>query len=919
MRVKTIALLSASVLGMSSPNPAAAQAVPAQTVPAQTAPAEPEPVPGEDSIVVTGYRASLQSAQNIKRNADQIVDVIVAEDIGKLPDITASASLARITGVQVTRAAGEAADVQVRGLPDLSTTYNGREIFTAENRNVALQDFPAGGVAALEVFKSSTANLIEGGIAGQINVRSRRPFDFAGLEIFGSAAGVYTEQAQKIGLNGNLLVSSRWDTGMGEIGVLLNGSYVETKFLDSTREQSTYIPAATAGQSSTPGFVYPDATATYFGQGDRTRPSANGAIQWQPSPELVITFDGLFQGYRGRDYNRYLFVPIFGDGLSLSNVTLIPGTNQAQSLTASGGNAPDGYTEFVNADTDTYQFGGNVTWTGDRLQVAADVAYTQSTYTSDQANIDYVYSSTPTRDVTFESDGADGGPTFSFQNFDVNDANNYIFRGLYEFRTEAKGDDIQGRLDLDYEADLGFVSRLYAGVRYSDRDASRQRGSRYAGQTSRGIRYGDALLGLDYELSDPGFTYNDVQSIKRWVVPTRDSVWNNIEGLRTLVGFDPGPPEYDDVQAFTANEKSYTGYGQLKYAFDVGFPIDGLIGLRAVQTETGVTGTSRIVSAQGTTFEPTTVDTDYVDYLPNASLRIELQPGLQLRAAFTETRTRARFDQLNPSTQVGSPPSCATDDDPSNDANCFRGVSSGNPNLRPLVSTNYDLSLEYYFRRAGFASVALFRRDVNGFISDSTVRQTDPEYGQIELTRPDNGGDGFLQGVEVSFSGFLDFGWVPQWAQGFGLQGNYTYIESGSELAPSLVNSTTLGNLYPGQPKIADVSEHSFNVIGLYEISEFSARLAYNWRSDYVEEYQRFFDPVASRERIAPLMQEARGVLDFSASVTPLENVTLAFDATNLLATPIKTYREYDGAGSTYSRARKYLERIYALTLRLRY
>src|SRR3954468_6891640 len=177
------------------PNPAAtAQQNPAQ--PAQNADAPTSAAaanaPAADTgnaIVVTGLRRSLQSARNIKRNSPQVVDAIVAEDIGKLPDITVSDTAARIPGVQVEREHGEAGRVLIRGLDNTyyTTTYDGRELFTAEARSVALQDFPAGAVAAIEAFKTSTANLIEPGISGLVNVRSRRPFDFTGFEISGSA------------------------------------------------------------------------------------------------------------------------------------------------------------------------------------------------------------------------------------------------------------------------------------------------------------------------------------------------------------------------------------------------------------------------------------------------------------------------------------------------------------------------------------------------------------------------------------------------------------------------------------------------------------------------------------------------------------------------------------------------------------
>src|SRR6476469_7287135 len=212
-------------------SPAAAQDQAAQQSPAQPTQNADAPATGE-TIVVTGLRRSLQSARNIKRNSDQVVDAVVAEDIGKLPDITVSDSAARIPGVQVERSGGEATRVLVRGLDRVyyPTTYNSRELFTAETRSVALQDFPAGAIAAVEAFKTSTANLVEPGLAGLVNVRSRRPFDFQGFEVAGSVWGNYTENARELSPNGNLLVSDRWNMGDGEMGALINLSYTKMHF-----------------------------------------------------------------------------------------------------------------------------------------------------------------------------------------------------------------------------------------------------------------------------------------------------------------------------------------------------------------------------------------------------------------------------------------------------------------------------------------------------------------------------------------------------------------------------------------------------------------------------------------------------------------------------------------------------------------
>src|SRR5687768_10187304 len=200
----------------------------------QTAAGADQATTDTETIVVTGLRRSLRSAQNIKRNSEQIVDAIVAEDIGKLPDIAVSDTAARIPGVQVERGGGEAGRVLVRGLPDFTTTYNGREIFTAETRSVALQDFPAGGVSAIEAFKTSTANLVEPGLAGLVNVRSRRPFDFNGFELAGSVWSGYPNQSRAPKPNAPLLISDRWETtNGGDLGALINFSYTRLHYQDS--------------------------------------------------------------------------------------------------------------------------------------------------------------------------------------------------------------------------------------------------------------------------------------------------------------------------------------------------------------------------------------------------------------------------------------------------------------------------------------------------------------------------------------------------------------------------------------------------------------------------------------------------------------------------------------------------------------
>jgi TonB-dependent receptor len=421
--------LKASVLGSTSvavlaflATPALAQDEPPQGQESPTdQEAQADPTQGEESIVVTGLRRSLQSAQNIRRNSDQIIDAIVAEDIGKLPDIAVSDSAARIPGVQVERGGGEAGRVLVRGLPDFTTTYNGREIFTAETRSVALQDFPSGAIGAIEVFKTSTANLVEPGLAGLVNVRSRRPFDFDGFEIAGSVWGLYTYQADEITPNGNILVTDRWDVGDGgEIGALIGFSYTRLRYLDSERSNTDFV--AGGGPNGT---RFPDIQRIFYGRGDRTRPSINASVQYRPSPGVELYAEGLWQGFRNRVSDRLIAVPLWGGSGFTDFQTQEGRPDLLESGTVTNPFRPDGFQGGTFNKTNTYQFAVGGSYDAGPLRIAADIARTDSTFTGSTASVDYAFADRQT--VTFDSQlhEQDGRPEFRLPNLQAANQSNH--------------------------------------------------------------------------------------------------------------------------------------------------------------------------------------------------------------------------------------------------------------------------------------------------------------------------------------------------------------------------------------------------------------------------------------------------------------------------------------------------------------
>ncbi len=853
---------------------------------------------GADTIVVTGFRQSLRSAQGIKRNADQIVDAIVAQDIGKLPDINVSDSLARITGVQVDRRNGEAQQVRIRGLPQFTTTYNGREIFTAEQRVVATQDFPAGGVAALEVFKSSTANLVEPGLAGLINVRSRRPFDFDGLEIAGAFNTTLATQSQSLDWNGNLLVSNRWDTGIGEVGALVNVSYTRLRYLDSARFDSGAIATASPEQSAQAPFRFPDAVGFFQSPGYRQRPSVNAAVQWKPTDNLEFYGDFLFQGFRREVDDRNLFVPLFGPGGApppqFSNVVLRPGGTSAQSLTATGTNRPDGYQAATNEKTDTYQYAVGGAWTTERVKLSFDVARTQSRFDLSIYSFDYAFARAPTVDVDFDVPRGDGGVEFNFPGFDLTDPGNYIYRGFFDRNLIARGDDWQARADLEWQTGFDFIPTIQFGGRLTDRQGSFENAERYAPAEDQ--RRPLASLPVTIATTQTGFRGSDVQPQRTWASATRESIRANVAQLRQVAGFAPGLPTPDPLQAYTAQEKTYAVYGQAKYALDFGFPIDGTIGLRAVRTENQLQGTSRVIDANGESFVPTVANTAYWDYLPNASLRAGFTDQLQLRLAWSKTRTRPNFGDLNPGLIIDPP-----------GGNSFRTARGGNPDLQPTDSTNWDASLEYYFSRTGLASVGVFRRDFTGFINNFTFFVDDPVYGSLRISRPGNGGKGRLEGLEAQVTSFFDFEFVPEPLRNFGIQANYTLLTGDQALTDEF------GGLSDLRVGFNDVSKHTYNIVGLYESGLISARLAYNYRSDF----PRSFEVSAGGGSIANEFTQGISRLDLSFNVTPDPRITFAIDISNILGKPFRDFRNISET-ERYPRDVRYEESIYSFGIRVR-
>ncbi|MEO7178831.1 MAG: TonB-dependent receptor, partial [Allosphingosinicella sp.] len=564
-----------------------------------------------------------------------------------------------------------------------------------------------------------------------------------------------------------------------------------------------------------------------------------------------------------------------------------------------------------------------------RLRISADVARTDSKFTGSTESVDRTVVGGQTIDFDVAT------PQFNIRNFDAANPANYRFDGFYEEAQISKGDDWQARLDAEYETQLSFLPRVMAGIRYTNRDAHREFGNRFAGYRPQNLPL--SAVPLDFELFRPGFRGTDIQPFRTFLAPTYQSIRDNRVAMRQFVishpasfgfpndghAFTVNDPAPNPTDTYDATEETLAGYVQVDYK--IGEAIDGVIGLRAVKTSSDITGTSLVAQADPdgggplpappSIFTPVSVGQSYTDWLPNVSLRWHITPEVQLRLSATETRTRPTFGQLNPSASLGAPPgSCNPSGDP---FACARRGGGGNPFLQPFTSRNYDASLEYYFSRTGFVSVAAFRRDLKGFIQNQELRYIDPTLGPLIVNGPVNTGKGRIDGFEAQISTFFDFEFLPDWARSFGAQANVTYLDAKTGF-PTGGGDFQLD-------RILGVAKWTYNLVGMYENGGVSARLSYNKRGSSIETRQlrgNQADPNDFGNDFYFERAEPAGRLDLSTSYALTDKFTVFFDWTNILENPFKqvlSSARQGKARSEYIRFLRFEETTYSLGVRFRF
>jgi len=347
-------------------------------------------------------------------------------------------------------------------------------------------------------------------------------------------------------------------------------------------------------------------------------------------------------------------------------------------------------------------------------------------------------------------------------------------------------------------------------------------------------------------------------SIGNYVVGNLDSARDAIALRNAFDITAPIPAAGNPLSVWSISEETQAGY--LMSQFEATrFPLDGNIGLRAVQTLESVTG-SQSAPSTGTIFPINITNTD-IDYLPSLNLRYQLVKGLYLRAGVSKTITRQNFDQLSPSLTL-----IRNTITPS-----LNQGSAGNPALKPIRSGNLDLAVEKYFNPTTSVYITGFLKQVDGFAS--TVSNPEIHDGfTYQVSRPQNRAAASINGFEAGYQQFYDF--LPSWLNGLGMQANYTFIDSETP-------NSILGRNVPLQ----NLSKHSYNLIGMYEKGPISARVAYNWRDTFLSGITNVVGIGA-----LPIYTRDYGWLDASVGYRINDHFTFTVEGMNLLNTLRSSY-----------------------------
>ena len=843
-------------------------------------------------IAVRGIFGSLKAANLLKRTDARIVDAIVAEDIGKLPDNNIAEALQRITGVSIESDFGVGESVTIRGVSENLILLNGRSTAGPGRGGISLDDFPSSFLKTVEVIKSPTPEMIEGALGGTVNMQTVRPLELSEPLVAVTLDGEYADKTENVAPNFTAAMGNNWD--LGEAGTF--GASVNVSYQDRELRRDEYFNKVdlqddididgdgTVDVSGGPNGKYLRRTESTVEQKieQRERTAYGLSLQWAPTNEDLNIYVDMNATELDGGQAAYSILDVGGSVVPRSD-SYYDGNGQLHNYDLTGVlTIPKTWSDFTTNETSSHAIGAewNIT---DNIELFAEYAISKSEerQTASEFNLRPIERTDPTLSlVTHTSTGSstsgDGIPSYVFADTGMlTNPDNLVFREFFHKTIDTDNEEQALRFDFKIN-DIGvdFVTAVKAGVRFTDRDYTSNRfdlkpNGNTLKDAYKNAKNADGLYSptwIDNPIISDSFktinmsnsfdqtgiagqndllTYNvyDAEKLQD-AEATYALVQQMLAGTTYAMDGSLADNMVEDTSAYKfINEKTSAIYAQFHLDFE---DLTAVVGGRYIQTELE----SSIVDSIDTNGNRilTTGKNDYSDFLPSLNVTYTLSEETLLRFAAAKVMRRADFDELSPALSID---------------NSLVTGTQGSYQLEPYRVTQYDFSVEHYFDGGGIVSAALFYKDVQSFTqSDSScladsgtiTGQNTTQWNNICLldTAGQSQGD-IVNATQDQGLAYVD---AEKAAGRTGIvidtdvnggSGEVRGLELGYQqqfdFLPGIwsglgvnANYTYADSEQPDGNPLLNISKHTTNTQVYWEGEDLQLRLAYNWRDRYLDE-----------------------------------------------------------------------------------
>lgn len=846
-------------------------------------------------IEVTGIRGSQKANINAKRFSNAIVDAVTAEDIGKFPDKNVAETLARVPGITIDRDFGEGQGVTIRGVqPDQNLTLvNGQAVGTGQwfvlsdaTRNFNFEILASEMIAGLEVYKSSQADIDEGALGGTVILKTRKPLDLDANSGQISVEAQYGDIADQIDPSLSGLYS--WKNDDETFGILFSGSYQERTVERETNEDFGWFgpsipridPLIEAPVGATQKGALPWGMGSALFKQERERVGFDVTAQWAPTDNFDVSVHYLSSTLKADNVNSNLIgIPFRGIAYmgEDTNTGTVSSDGVVESLNVVGVPQRPAWARFIAYDN-IFRDGSEMSTElldieGNYIIGDGNLHFQIGTTTGEGENRDFF--------TEFWADANDPRAAFDFYNpggdapyIDFTTASPWLenptdemwLGGIFDQQNSTEDKENYVQFDYSHSVDWGVVSEIKTGIKRRDRSFSQ---SRFRTDLANLAPVGEGSLGpaSDFWTGDMvNVSHADTNAVgASYFFPNKDSMYSALYNVAECSGdattLCRRTDQFLSESSFEIEEDITALYAMAVFSGD-GFR--GNVGLRYVETDSTSNGFDL------NTGEAVAFDGGYNEWLPSINLSYDLSDDVLLRMAASRVLTRPAPFQLAPAVNLTPETSSG---------------SAGNPQLNPLTANQFEVGAEWYFSESSIAAITVFKKDINDFIFTKTVSREIDGQQINQLRTPENGGSTTIDGIELQVQHVFD--------NGFGGYANYTYTDVADALVEDAVVVTdddgniTGATLASRAVSFPNTSKDSFNVGVFYETDIYSARLNYNYRSEYF----------SAQTEIGDRYRDAQAQLDAQLSWNVTETITLKAEALNLTNEIWENYyvRESDG------------------------